>query len=66
MLHFDPKKRTTLEQLFENKFLSPDVAKHYSAHKATKPLTKIGSIGKSSVRSSKLTEFNAVALLKAT
>ena len=54
MLHFDPKKRTKLTQLFENRFLSEQVAKHYEQHRAHVPVSKI-AFGKSSVRQSQLT-----------
>lgn len=53
MLHYDPKKRMKLTQLFENKMLSTEVAKHYQANKKNLPASKI-SIGKSSIRMSRI------------
>jgi hypothetical protein len=49
MLHFDPKKRTKLTQVFEMKFLSLEVAKKYAENKSNVPASKI-VMGKSSVR----------------
>ena len=60
MLHFHPKKRMTLEQLFENDFLCEDVARHFEKNKP-KPNQRI-EYGKSSVRSGKLSEGNLFAL----
>ena len=60
MLHFFPKKRMTLEQLFENRFLSEDVAKHFEKNKP-KPNQRI-EYGKSSVRMGQLSVDNLHAL----
>jgi hypothetical protein len=33
MLHYDPKQRAKLRDIFSNKFLSPEVANNYSLTK---------------------------------
>ena len=60
MLHYHPKKRMTLEQLFENRFLSLDVAKHFEKNKP-KHEAKI-HFGQSSVRTDKLSAYNGKML----
>lgn len=61
MLHYNPEKRMTLEQVFSESYLSYDVAKHFNKNRPN-PVSKIG-FGKSSVRlNQQLTKINADAL----
>lgn len=56
MLHYDPKKRWSLDKVFSLPFLSSEVASHFAKHHPN-PVSKIG-FGKSSVRINQLSSVN--------
>lgn len=60
MLSYDPKKRITLREMFSDPYFSPEVAKHYQINKPD-PSSKI-VMGKSSVKTNKISESNRLAL----
>jgi len=63
MLHFDSKARAKLTEVFANRFLSSEVAKHYEQHKQHVPLTKIATM-KSSIKQSAITAKTQQALVE--